>query len=93
MGRLTAINKQSQHESAHVLHLSGLSQTAGWIGWLQLVRLLHNMVCTIVVVICLKFGAEDDVGQVTSHSVNNTVMQHATEWLRCECAAISPSTT
>jgi hypothetical protein len=24
---------------------------------------------------CLKLGVEDDVGQVTSHSVNNTVMQ------------------
>ena len=33
------------------------------------------MVCTIVVVRCLKMGIEDDVGLVTMHSVNNTVMQ------------------
>jgi hypothetical protein len=33
------------------------------------------MVCTIVVVRCLKMGVEDDDGQVTTHSVNNTVMQ------------------
>jgi hypothetical protein len=26
-------------------------------------RLLHYMVCTIVVVMCLKLGVEDDVGK------------------------------
>ena len=61
----------------NMLHLgTSLPQTAGWIDWLQLVRLLHvMMVCTSVVAMCLKLGVEDDVGQVTSHSVNNTVMQ------------------
>jgi hypothetical protein len=35
----------------NMLHLDGLPQTAGWIDWLQLLRLLHDMVCTIVVVV------------------------------------------
>ncbi len=34
----------------NMLHLDGLPQNAGWIGWFQLLRLLHDMVCTIVVV-------------------------------------------
>ena len=47
----------------------------GWIDWLRLVRLLHDMmVCTSVVVIRLKLGVEDDGGQVALHSFNNTVM-------------------
>ena len=33
------------------------------------------MVCTSVVAMCLKLSVEDDVGQVTLHSVNYTVMQ------------------
>jgi hypothetical protein len=59
----------------NMLHLGSLPQTSGGINWLQLIGLLHDMVCTIVVVRCLKMGVEDDVGQVTMHSVNNTVMQ------------------
>ncbi len=59
----------------NMLHLGSLPQTAGRINWLRLIGLLHNMVCTIVLVRCLKMGVEDDVGQVTMHSVNNTVMQ------------------
>ena len=40
------------------LHLVGsLPQTAGWIDWLRLMRLLHDMmVCTSVVVMCLQCG-------------------------------------
>ena len=38
------------------------------------------MVNTPVVVMCLKLGVlEDDVGQVTSHSVNNTTMMQLSE--------------
>jgi hypothetical protein len=59
----------------NMLHLGSLPQTAGRINWLQFIELLHNMLCTIVVVRCKKMGVEDDVGQVTMHSVNNTVMQ------------------
>ncbi len=60
----------------NTLHLGSLPQIAGWIGRLQLVRLLHGMmVCTSVVAMCLKLGVEDDAGQITSHSVNNTGMQ------------------
>jgi len=61
----------------NMLHLGSLPQTAGWIDWLQLVRLSHGMmVCTpSVAVMCLKLGVEDDGGQVILHSVNNTVIQ------------------
>ncbi len=60
----------------NVLHLGSLPQTAGWIDWFQLVQLLHGMmVCTTVLVMCLKLGVEDNVGQVTLHSVDNTAMQ------------------
>ena len=59
-----------------MLHLGSLSQTAEWIDWLQLVRLLHGMmVRSLVVAMCLIVGVEDDIGQVTLHSVNNTAMQ------------------
>ena len=58
-----------------MLHLGSLSQTAEWIDWLQLVRLLHGMmVRSLVVAMCLIVGVEDDIGQVTLHSVNNTAM-------------------
>ena len=43
----------------NMLHLVSLPQTAGWIDWLRLVRLvpLHSMmVCTSVVAMCLTFG-------------------------------------
>jgi hypothetical protein len=59
----------------NMLHLGSLPQTAGRINWLRLIGLLRNIVFTIVVVRCLKMGIEDDVGLVTMHSVNNTVMQ------------------
>jgi hypothetical protein len=64
-----------------MLHLGSLPQTVGWIDWLRLVTLLHGMmVNTTVVVMCLKLGVlEDDVGQVTSHSVNNTTMMQLSE--------------
>ena len=64
-----------------MLHLDSLPQTVGWIDWLRLVTLLHGMmVNTTVVVMCLKLGVlEDDVGQVTSHSVNNTTMMQLSE--------------
>ena len=64
-----------------MLHLGSLPQTVGWIDWLRLVTLLHGMmVNTPVVVMCLKLGVlEDDVGQVTSHSVNNTTMMQLSE--------------
>ncbi len=71
--------QQWQWLGVHIflLHLGcSLPQTAGSIDWLQLgMRLLHDMVGTIVVVICLKFCVEDDGGQFILHSVNNTVMQ------------------
>ena len=61
---------------SNMLHMGSLPQIAGWNDWLQLVRLLHGMmVCTSVVAMCLKLGVEDDAGQITSHSVNNTGMQ------------------
>jgi len=70
--------KASDHNTylPNMLHLGGLPQTAGWIDWLRLVRLLHGMmVCSLVAAMCLKLVVEDDVGQVTLHSVNNTAMQ------------------
>ncbi len=40
--------------NTNMLHLGSLSQTAGWIDWLRLVRLLHGMmVCSLVVAMCL----------------------------------------
>ena len=62
--------------NTNMLHLGSLSQTAEWIDWLQLVRLLHGMmVRSLVVAMCLIVGVEDDIDQVTLHSVNNTAMQ------------------
>ncbi len=38
-------------------------------------------VFTTVVMMCLKLGIEDNVGQVTLHSVNNTAMQFSDAFL------------
>jgi hypothetical protein len=65
-----------------MLHLGSLPQTSGLINLLRLVRLLHGMMmCTTAVMMCLKLGVEDDVGQVTSHLVNNTAMQFSGTFL------------
>ena len=39
-----------------ILEIGSRNYGAGWIGWLQLLRLLHDMVCAIVVVFWLKLG-------------------------------------
>ena len=65
-----------------MLHLGSLPQTSGLIYLLRLVRLLHGMMlCTTVVMMCLKLGVEDDVGQVTLHLVNNTAVQFSGTFL------------
>jgi len=64
------------------LHLGSLPQPSGLINLLRLVRLLHGMsMCTTVVMMCLKLGVEDDVGQVTLHLVNNTAIQFSGTFL------------
>ena len=87
MGTFVELKKyvdESDHnmDQPNILHLGSLPQTSGWIDWLQHVGLLHDMMVWIpVVAMCLQLGIEDDIGQVTLHSVNNTAMQFSDVFL------------